>query len=688
MSIRTPTRLKRAFQWDLGRQIERLDFLLEWLPRYADWGYEQVYLYLEDAFDFPSEPGVGRHRALTPKQMDRLVAEAGRRGMQVVPIVPLMGHTAYLMKVKRLRVLSELRDASGNPLNSGQVCPLHEGTLALARNLIRDIRPYCTAGIAHVGLDESFDIGKCPRCRKEVERIGLGRHFANHAIRLHRICRELGLRMGMWADMLYYVPEAIAMLPKDVIGYDWFYYPFQKLPRVELYNFADVDLTGAMRRAGLDVFGCPNNGSFIHEPLTPFLDRLRNIVSWWDYCQRKGAHGMMITSWSPVRTPIELNCYVDAAAASLWLNPGEREPGKMLELGFERVFGAKGRRGAPIASAAEKYQFTGYYRWQANTAWTKLASLESPKPWKREEAHFVVLTNRAKETNAPAPLRLSLEMRRYVAVRDRFVREGALQIASMRKAMTRGATCEVMRLLHKLGADTRAFARMIPAAQGATRAIWARSRYADDPNPNEVMLDQDAKRVAELQRFLRNAAKRPQWVFRPSPLFGRWQLLFRVRNTAPALQGAAVEIRSADGTWQTIHFLYSLEFTAEAGRPRADFRRRHSVSLDWDGRAPLPLRLAVRGMGQLEIYDLQITDGVRTIRPSGITHTVGPIQLPTRLLNSELPGAVLGHPAPRKGFPPIDWSANQAWAEVCFAVPPHPATRYLQSSRPRGESVS
>lgn len=71
--------------------------------------------------------------------------------------------------------------------------------------------------------------------------------------------------MGMWADMLDYVPEAIGMLPKDVMGYDWFYYPLKRLPRVELYNFAEVNITSAFRKHGLDVDGCPNNGAFIHD---------------------------------------------------------------------------------------------------------------------------------------------------------------------------------------------------------------------------------------------------------------------------------------------------------------------------------------------------------------------------------------------------------------------------------------
>ena len=50
----------RAFQCDLARQVERLDWLLAQLPRYAAWGYHELYLHLEDAVDYPSLPGVAR----------------------------------------------------------------------------------------------------------------------------------------------------------------------------------------------------------------------------------------------------------------------------------------------------------------------------------------------------------------------------------------------------------------------------------------------------------------------------------------------------------------------------------------------------------------------------------------------------------------------------------------------------
>ena len=576
--------MKRAFQWDLGRQIEKPEFLMNWLPRYAEWGYEQVYLYLEDAFDFPSVPGVGRHRAWTPPQMDKFVAEATRRGLEVIPIAPLMGHASYLLKNKKLLPFSESRDAKGKLINGGQLCPLHEGMPKLACKLIKDLRPYCTAGIVHVGLDESFSIGTCPLCRAEVKKIGLPRHFANHAMRLHDISSELGLRMGMWADMLYYVPEAIAMLPKDVIAYDWYYYPFKKFPKVEFYNFADVDLTGALHKAGLDVFGCPNNGAFFYEPMTPFLDRLRNILSWWHYGRRKDVQGLLMTSWAPTRTSVELNSWVDAAAASLWLDPGITRPEEMLKRGLQRVFGKPGVSFARTAAAVEKYQYTSYYRWQANGAWDKLASFEPLDPWRQQERYFQKLA--AHNSRLPVALRESLKMRHYIAARDLFIREGSTLLAAARRATRQGKTPEAEKTIRSLEKQADALKKSALAAKKATRILWQRSRYLDDSNPNEVMLQRDLKRIAEIRSFLTASLKNGKRIWNSNPLLGRWHLLFHARNFAPALQGMAVEVRQSNGEWKTVHSLYSLEFTADAGNARTNFLHRHSVPLEWKRKLP------------------------------------------------------------------------------------------------------
>ena len=114
---------------------------------------------------------MARRDAYSYRQFARLVDGGDARPASAsCPIVNLLGHTQYLIKVPELRDLNELRDATGQPLDRGQICPLHPRTLEIADKLLRDVAPFCTAGKVHVGLDESFHLGQCPRCRADVAR--------------------------------------------------------------------------------------------------------------------------------------------------------------------------------------------------------------------------------------------------------------------------------------------------------------------------------------------------------------------------------------------------------------------------------------------------------------------------------------------------------------------------------------
>ncbi|MDE3084737.1 MAG: family 20 glycosylhydrolase, partial [Verrucomicrobiota bacterium] len=550
--------MRRAFQWDLARQVERLDFLLKWLPRYADWGYEELYLHIEDAVEFPSLPGVARPDAYSQTQFAKLIEAATRVGIRVVPIINLLGHTQYLIKEPGLRDLNELRDENDRPLEHGQICPLHPRTLEVAETLLRDMAPFCTAGLVHVGLDESFHIGKCPRCRAEIARAGLAAHFAGYIERLHAVTRQLGLRMGMWADMFYYLPEAVARLPGDAIAYEWYYYPFRRRPRVELFNFAEADLASLFKKRGVEFYGCPMNGAFRWEPMPAFRERMENILSWWHYGRRCGANGFLVTSWEPSRLAIELTTAIDAAAACLWKNPEIRAPEKMIEIGFQRVFGAAGKSAAGVALIADKFPFSGYARWQINDRWDVLATREPLKKHEREEQALRALKKSAQKS--PPALAASLRFRHYLAQRDLFVHAAAQRVFLARRHAARGQTSAAIRVLGQATRASEAFARTLKPAQAAAGEMWRRSRDSRRSGPNAEMLARDKLWLNKWRAWLRRAEKNIRVLNATTPVCGAWQLQFELLNLAPALQKVIIEQQQADGAWHPLHGIFTVEF--------------------------------------------------------------------------------------------------------------------------------
>jgi len=580
--------------------------------------------------------------------VERLVAAASRCRIGVVPIVNLLGHTQYLLNNPALRDLNELRAPDGTPLDHGQICPLHPRTLEVAWKLLRDVAPFCTAGKVHAGLDESYHLGRHPLSRAEIREVGLAAHFARYVQRLHALASDQGLRLGLWADMLALLPAAIPLLPAGVIAYDWYYYPFRRLPRLELRNFREYDLAAPLRARGVEYWGCPMNGAFRHEPMPVVGERLGNIVAWWRRCRQTGAAGMLVTSWEPQRLCAELPMLVDAAAAGLWLD-GEEDPERLLSRGCRRMFGSRGAAAVRALRAADTHPFSGYARWRINDRWDTVLAPGSLASWRAEARACGRL---AAMRGLPPAVAASLRFRSYLAGRDLFVRGAGQAVWRARAALAVGDELRAVRLLASVEKAAAAFAKTGKKGKSAACVLWRLSRSLGVRGPNERIVAADAARLRTLRSWLRKAMARPGFARSASPVAGAWQLLFRVRQFAPAAQKVVLQHRQADGSWRDMHGFFLIEFQARAARPRTNLLQWFSAPFAWAGPpSALPrFRIAVRGFGQAGIGSALVTDGARRFPAVGKKEVV------------------LGRKAARGGYPDFDWAANRGTCEPAFTL--------------------
>jgi hypothetical protein len=122
-----------------------------------------------------------------------------------------------------------------------------------------------------------------------------------------------------------------------------------------------------------------------------------------------------------------------------------------------------------------------------------------------------------------------------------------------------------------------------------------------------------------------------------------------VHNHAPALQKILVEQQSADGAWTTLAERFTIEFLAKAARPHASIRREFSVPVDTPAR---PLRIALRGIGEITVSHVRLTEGVITLAPR---------DWPVREHRT------LGTPASRSGFPDLHLASNRDAVELVWS---------------------
>ncbi len=645
---------RRAFQIDLGRQLEKPKFVETWIPPHAEWGYGTLMLYLEDAFRFPSHPEFAQRHAYDPKAMDRIVKVAARNKMDVMPVVPALGHTAYLLKNPKYNHLGEKRETKDNvglPVLSGQICPSLEESYEVLGDLFKDIAPFCSSGYLHVSLDESLELGICSLCGKRAEDTGRGRIYLEHLVRLREIVAGLGLRMAVWGDMFYYFPEIVPKIPKDVAVFDWYYYPFRRYPRVELFNFREVDSAGALRKAALETWASPNNGPFFCETYPPFLDRLENIRSWWNYGRRSGCKGIAMTSWSPTYSPSEANFLVNAAAADLWLDPGVSSTTEMMKHGLRRVYGEKGSKLLWLVEKLNRDQICGYWRYQiVRDRLAKTATLDHEDGIAKLANDYARSERRLKNMRPPVLFSNMFDIRRYHLLKERLSATGSALILDARKAFKAGDLAKAKRRIARVNDLTDDARKQLRTALAATRSLWSTARFASDENRLETCIREDYADLKRLKVYLGACKRDPKKIMSSSPLLAERHLFVTVRTQKPCLQGIKVEVSSDGKDFKLVHTLYTLEFSADAGRPDTDFARKHSIPLDSSRQSgKLCVRISSAGIGEFLVGAPLLIDGAVEKTASKLEDKKGRVINAKELMKGGW--ALIGTKAPTKGLP-------------------------------------
>jgi hypothetical protein len=637
----------RAFQWDLARQVERLDWLLDQLPRYASWGYQELYLHLEDAVDYPSLPGVARQDAYSWRQFTQLVNTAESHGIKVVPIANLLGHTQYLIKTEAWRDLNELRAPDGTALDVGQICPNHPQAIEVAERLVSDLAPLCSAGKIHFGLDESFHLGKHPESRREIAKQGLGAYFAAWVNRLHQLAATHNLEAAIWGDMLIMLPGAIPLLPRGLSVFDWCYHAFRRNPRFELYNFAEYDLAPALKKHGIHYWGCPMNGAFRHEPLPVFGERIANAVSWWDRCQRTQAAGFLVSSWEANHLTPEMTNVVDAAIAGLWLEGDACDTSTLLQRGFQRVHQntpARSAAQARLALACDERAFASYAQAERHRYWDSAHSDEGPARAGADMRFF----QRSYSRQLDEPFKRSIGWRLYLAQREFFVKKSSDQILKARRLWSRQKTPRLEALLQGLEAASQTFSAQLDLGAQAAKSLHELTRKRNFPNANSQIIESDRRKLAGWKKWLSSVMKDAENLKLASPLAGRWQLCLTVHATRPAANLVVIQQQNESGDWHDLRLRHTIEFRSGSARPRSKAKRTWSVPIE---DPDLPLRIGLRGVGEVAISQVRLTDGIstrtdRTLKPA------------TRKKLGSIPKSA--------GWSHLDWTTNADQLDLSF----------------------
>lgn len=263
---------------DIAReQSPKEEVLDEWLSRSKAAGYNAVGFYLEHRFHYESAPWVAGRGALSPETVRRLIEK--HPDIRCIPFLNTLGHMEGFIRSEGGQWLAE-----GAPEKSSQICPSRAECVDFAKSLIADVAKCFHDEWIHLGGDETWQLGECPLCMERAEKIGKGGIYAEHYKELCETVLEMGKRPCLWGDMLLAHPEAMHLIPKETVIFDW------------QYGAPPNQTTERFRKEGFDVVCCPTLHTFDASWCLWDLSK-KNIDEHRDAALSVGALGVCVTTW-------------------------------------------------------------------------------------------------------------------------------------------------------------------------------------------------------------------------------------------------------------------------------------------------------------------------------------------------------------------------------------------------------
>ena len=157
--------------------------------------------------------------------------------MEVIGNFQSLGHFEKILSYPQYAPLGETKN---------MLSPIRPESFQLLADVYAEMAPAFSSQLFNVNCDETWDLGR-GESKAEVEKLGAGRVYANHILRIYKELQKYNKRTMIWGDMILSNPEILEMLPNDIMMGAWTYGADDKFS----------DFFAPFRKAGFDfMYSC------------------------------------------------------------------------------------------------------------------------------------------------------------------------------------------------------------------------------------------------------------------------------------------------------------------------------------------------------------------------------------------------------------------------------------------------
>ncbi|OPZ86158.1 MAG: Beta-hexosaminidase [bacterium ADurb.Bin429] len=520
----------RGFQFDLGRQIERMDYALEVCQRMSRLKANTVFLYVENGIRYESHPGFAAPGAWTMAETAEFIHRCATWHMDVIPIVPNLGHTHFIVRHPDYAHLNEgregVRDSYGSAGNS--LCPALPETRRLVEAMFAEWFAISPSPYFHISCDECHQLGLCSLCRPKYDAGGMAEVYLEHVNWAAELAVQAGKRPMLWGDQMLYWPERLPDLHSAVIIMDWEYHTRNGRSLNAFMHWRAEDTTGIFLRAGHEVVLAPYGAS---SHTAQFLNA---------YGRQPGVLGVNSTIWELSRTFFECEgTGIEFAAAGAWQGYAPDQAAFADGRAWMRFGSVGGDASALVDPCNSRHR---------GPVLSDLFSYITPLPKDAlsrvpELARRVALTEMYAEETACDAERVRLTCETHLLTRELFsqrLREVMSQWYQALRHPQRTPPADTAARLRDLQYDLRNL-------RETEVALWVRYRPAEQTSSTLLAMHKLDEEIAAFLDHL--AAGEPTGLERD-------MLVLHLTEPDPCFRRMTIKATDAEGAWQTIYQAY------------------------------------------------------------------------------------------------------------------------------------
>lgn len=319
----------RGFHIDMNGLLYRKEYLKQWLTKIKEDGYDTVLWELENGVQWETCPESNDSDALSKKDFKDLLKHAKEIGLESIPLLQTIGHAEYVLKNKEYHHLAE------NVAEQRQYCPLNPTVLEFIHSWVNEyLDLFGELRYFHIGADEAYDLGFCPKCQKKSQESSLSELYIDYINSVIKPILKKNITPIIWGDMILHHHEALGKLDKRILIYDWIYKVNNEFPTVHIWGDGWLEPSKINERAkktfgnylfpkgkkGFDPFYtsafltkndfktviCPASSCYGDTVFAPGWFHLANCFDFIQKSQESHLGGFMLTSWTVHLLPWEL----------------------------------------------------------------------------------------------------------------------------------------------------------------------------------------------------------------------------------------------------------------------------------------------------------------------------------------------------------------------------------------------